>query len=73
MWDYIAAYNYLIFAGRNPLVGNLICIAGGLGVAVANVGEEVVIKGELSVLDFTALLGFSGAIVSGIQMYVCMY
>ncbi|XP_065908206.1 solute carrier family 35 member F2-like isoform X2 [Dysidea avara] len=53
-----------ISKGRDPLLGNLICIAGGFGVAIANVGEEVVIKGELSVLDFTALLGFSGAIVS---------
>ncbi|XP_065907504.1 solute carrier family 35 member F2-like isoform X2 [Dysidea avara] len=56
--------------GNNPLVGDLICVAGGFGVAVANAGEEVVIKGELSVLDFTALIGFSGAIMSGIQMCI---
>ena len=59
----------VVLTGSNPLFGDLICIVGGFGAAVANVGEEVVIKGELSVLDFTALIGFSGAIVSGIQMY----
>ena len=44
------------FAGNNPLVGDLICVAGGFGAAVANVGEEVLTKGKLSVLDFTALI-----------------
>ena len=48
----------------------MICIGAGFCVAVITVGEEFMIKGEISVLDFMAMLSFSGAIITGIQVYV---
>ena len=37
---------------------------------MVTVGEEFLIKGKMSVLEFLAMLSFSGAIISGIQVYV---
>ncbi|XP_065907818.1 solute carrier family 35 member F1-like [Dysidea avara] len=56
--------------GKNPFIGDMICIGAGFCVAVITVGEEFMIKGEISVLDFMAMLSFSGAIITGIQVCI---
>ena len=52
------------------MFGDVLCVGAGLLFALTIVGEEFLIKGKLSINDFNAFLGFSGAIISGIQMFV---
>jgi len=54
--------------GSNPLLGDLCCVTAGFLFAIVNVGLEYILKGQLSVLDATALLSFCGAAVTGIQV-----
>ena len=55
---------------KTHLLETSFCIGGGFCVAVITVGEEFLIKGKMSVLEFLAMLSFSGAIISGIQVCV---
>jgi len=52
------------------MLGDILCIASGFLFALTTVSEELLIKGKLSIVDFMAFIGFSGAIVSGIQLLV---
>ena len=62
--------NYL---GRNQLLGDVLCIASGFAQSLSLVMEEFMIKGQLSVIEYMAMLGFGGAIVTSIQLLVRMY
>ena len=60
-----------LYIGSNPVLGNALCVGSGLFYALTTVSEELLIKGELTIPEFLAFLGFSGAVVSSIQMLVC--
>ena len=55
------------------MLGDMLCIGSGVLFALTTVSEELLIKGNLSIFDFLALLGFSGTIVSSIQLLVSSY
>ena len=44
------------------------CIIAALAQSISLVGEEFLIKEEISIIDYMAMLGFSGALVSSIQL-----
>ena len=58
--------------GRNQLLGDVLCIASGFAQSLSLVTEEFIIKGQLSVVEYMAMLGFGGAIVTSIQLLVRM-
>ncbi|XP_065906881.1 solute carrier family 35 member F2-like isoform X2 [Dysidea avara] len=55
---------------ENPFLGDMICVCAGFSYAVLSVGQEFMIKGTLSVLEFMAMLSFSGAVITGIQLSI---
>ena len=55
---------------KSPLIGDMVCVGAGFCGASVIVGEEFLIKGKMSMLEFMAMLSFSGAIIAGIQLYV---
>ena len=62
---------FILFCiGSNPVLGDVLCVGSGVLFALTTVGEELLIKGEIGIIDFLALLGFSGTVVSSIQLLV---
>ena len=57
-------------AGSNPLLGDLLCVGSGFLFALTTVSEELLIKRNLGIIEFLAMLGFSGTAVSSIQLLV---
>lgn len=53
--------------GTNPLVGDLLCLAGSLLYAISNVAQEFLVK-KHSVVEYLGLIGISGSIASAIQL-----
>ena len=60
----------LFYTGSNPVLGDVLCIGSGVLFALTTVSEELLIKEEIDIIDFLALLGFSGTVVSSIQLLV---
>ena len=56
--------------GGNPVLGDVLCVGSGVLFALTTVSEELLIKGEIGIFDFLALLGFSGTVISSIQLLV---
>ena len=56
------------FLGSNDLWGDILCVIAALAQCISIVGEEFLIKEEISIIDFMAMLGFSGALASSIQL-----
>ena len=48
----------------------MLCIGSGVLFALTTVSEELLIKEKIDIIDFLALLGFSGTVVSSIQLLV---
>ena len=63
---------FILFShiGSNPVLGDMLCIGSGFLFALTTVSEELLIKKELQIFEFLALLGFSGTAVSSIQLLV---
>lgn len=57
-----------MYVGKNQLVGDLLCIASAFAQSLSLVGEEFLIKGRLSIVEYMAMLGFGGTIVASIQL-----
>jgi len=53
---------------KNPFLGDMLCVCAGFSYAALSVGQEFMIKRTLSVLEFMAMLSFSGAVITGIQL-----
>ena len=53
--------------GSNPLLGDLLCLAGALLYAVSNVAQEFLVKNH-GVVEYLGLIGVTGSIASGIQL-----
>ena len=51
----------------------MLCIGSGFLFALTTVSEELLIKGNLGIIEFLAMLGFSGTAVSSIQLLVLLY
>lgn len=54
-------------AGSNPLLGDLLCLAGALLYAISNVAQEFLVKNH-TIVEYLGFLGVSGSFVSGIQL-----
>ena len=65
-----AVHNTL--GGHNWLLGDFLCIAGAFAQSLSLVGEEFIIKGELIIIEYMAMLGFGGAIAASIQLLVAI-
>ena len=46
------------------------CIASGFAQSLSLVGEEFLIKGQLSIIEYMAMIGFGGAIAASVQLLV---
>ncbi|XP_065908534.1 solute carrier family 35 member F2-like isoform X2 [Dysidea avara] len=57
-------------SGSNDLWGDILCVIAALAQCISIVGEEFLIKEEISIIDFMAMLGFSGALASSIQLCI---
>ncbi|XP_065907997.1 solute carrier family 35 member F2-like isoform X1 [Dysidea avara] len=55
--------------GDNHLLGDVLCILAALAISISLVGEEFLIKGKIGIIDYMAMLGFSGALIASIQLY----
>lgn len=53
--------------GPNPLLGDLLCLAGSLLYAISNVAQEFLVKNH-SVVEYLGLIGITGSIASAIQL-----
>ena len=65
---FLLQYFCSLKGNENPFLGDMICVCAGFSYAVLSVGQEFMIKGTLSVLEFMAMLSFSGAVITGIQL-----
>ena len=54
------------------MLGDVLCIASGILFSVTVVGEELLIKGKIGIIDYLAFLGFSGTVASSIQLLVLL-
>ena len=52
----------------HQVFGDLLCIISALAQSIGLVGEEFLIKEEISIIDYLAMLGFGGAVASSIQL-----
>jgi len=57
-----------LLIGGCQVLGDMLCIIAALAQSISLVGEEFLIKEEISIVDFMAMLGFSGALASSIQL-----
>ena len=60
--------NKFLHIGGHQLLGDSLCILAALAQCLSLVGQEFLIKEEISVIDFMALLGFSGTLAASIQL-----
>ena len=67
---YVRMVFILFCIGSNPVLGDVLCVGSGVLFALTTVSEELLIKGEIGIIDFLAFLGFSGTVVSSIQLLV---
>ena len=54
--------------GRHQALGDFLCIFAALAQCLSLVRQEFLIKEEISIVDFMAMLGFSGTLVASIQL-----
>ena len=67
---YNSRITYSINIGHDQLLGDVLSFAGGFTQSLSLVMEEFIIKGQLSVVEYMAMLGFGGAIVTSTQLLV---
>jgi len=56
------------YIGDDQLLGDVLCILAALAISISLVGEEFLIKEEIGITDYMAMLGFSGAVIASIQL-----
>lgn len=54
--------------GRNPLIGDILCLIGAIFYAISNVGQESSVK-QWPFKEYLAMIGFFGTIIGAIQLY----
>ena len=50
----------------------MLCVASGILFSLTIVIEELLIKGKINIIDYLAFLGFTGTVVSSIQLLVLL-
>lgn len=60
----------LCLIGTNPILGGTLCIASGFLTAFTTISKTFLIKESLGILEFMGLLGFSGVVISSVQLLV---
>ena len=58
----------ILLIGGHQVLGDFLCILAALAQCISLVCEEFLIKEEIGIIDYMAMLGFSGALASSIQM-----
>ena len=58
----------LFFSGGNEILGDFLCIMAALAQCISIVGQEFLIKEEIGIIDYMAMLGFSGTLLASIQL-----
>jgi solute carrier family 35 protein F1/2 len=53
--------------GSNPVLGDLLCLAGSLLYAISNVAQEFLVKNH-GVTEYLGFIGVTGSIASAIQL-----
>lgn len=63
---------WAVFAGKNQLLGDLLCLGGAVLFAVVSVSQELVVK-TLDWVEYLGMVGLFGSIISIVQTYVQMF
>lgn len=62
---------WVVFAGKNQLLGDLLCLGGAVLFAVVSVTQELVVKTH-DWVEYLGMVGLFGSVTSIVQTYVCM-
>lgn len=54
--------------GRNPIIGDILCLIGAVFYAVSNVGQESSVK-QWSFKEYLSMIGFYGTFIGILQLY----
>lgn len=68
LYNYIQTYFCVV--GSDLIYGDTLSLASGLLTVFATFSKTLLIKERLGIFEFMSLLGFSGAIISAIQLLV---
>jgi drug/metabolite transporter (DMT)-like permease len=60
---------WAVFAGKNQLLGDLLCLGGAVLFAVVSVTQELVVK-TLDWVEYLGMVGLFGSVISIVQTYV---
>jgi len=63
---------WAVFAGKNQLLGDLLCLGGAVLFAVVSVTQELVVK-TLDWVEYLGMVGLFGSVISIVQTYVQMF
>lgn len=56
-------------SGKNPLLGDALCLCGAVLYSMSNVGEEATLR-KCSKTEYLGMLGFFGSIISFVQLLI---
>jgi len=56
-------------SATNPVLGDVLCLAGSILYAISNVGQEFMVK-EFDRTEWLAMIGVGGSLVCGIQLAI---
>jgi Eukaryotic protein of unknown function (DUF914). len=62
---------WAVFAGKNQLLGDLLCLGGAVLFAVVSVTQELVVKTH-DWVEYLGMVGLFGSVISIVQTYVCV-
>ena len=60
---------FILKIGSDPLLGDLLCVAGTFLYGISNVAEEYLVRNH-SISEWLAFIGIVGCVISGIQLLV---
>jgi len=63
---------WAVFAGKNQLLGDLLCLGGAVLFAVVSVTQELVVK-TFDWVEYLGMVGLFGSVISIVQTYVQMF
>jgi len=63
---------WAVFAGKNQLLGDLLCLGGAVLFAVVSVTQELVVK-MLDWVEYLGMVGLFGSVISIVQTYVQLF
>jgi solute carrier family 35 protein F1/2 len=62
-------WKYADVAGKNQLLGDMLCLGGAVLFAVVSVAQELVVK-TLDWVEYLGIMGLLGSVLSIMQTYV---